>query len=141
MIFLKKLYYKILYYKTYKGIEKLSKGDEEHCAYNAMIFSTLFLMMNLIVLIFFLMNILNLAIGDVTLQIGTILFLFVVFILSYVKIYRSRKYRIYNKEIEGSIYRGSLGNWIIGIYIVLTFPTNILLALYFIRTHNVVRYY
>lgn len=129
-------FFKLLFYKVYKGIKKYSEGDEEHCAFNAMLFTTLFLFFNLIVLFFITLIVFNIGIDDSVLSTGTLFLLLIIFVVSYLWIYRSGRYINNNKEIEKSKYKGSRGNWIIGTYICLTFISMILLAVYFLFTQS-----
>lgn len=117
-------------------LEKYSTGDEEHCAFHAMLISTLVLILNAIVLFFTLTTFLKVDLDDSVMGIGTLIVLFIVFIVAYKWLYHSRKYVSNNSEIEGSKYKGSRGNWIIGIYLGITFASMVLLALYFIYFHT-----
>jgi hypothetical protein len=133
------LFLKLLFYKFFRVLEKYSiGGDEEHCAFHALLFSTLLLSFNLMVLFFAVISILDYDISNNNLAIGTLVYGVVLLIVSERAVLRSEKYKRINEEISNSKFQGRHGNIIIVFYIILTFLSMILLVLYFLYKNGII---
>lgn len=128
---------KLLYYKLYRLLEKYSKGDEMHCAYNAMLFTSLVLVFNIILLFFAAKTVLGLNIEPGILKVGTLIFLALTFIVSYGVFLKSNRYIQYVEEIKHSKWRGKLGSIMIASYIILSFLSLLTLVLYYLHKYGV----
>lgn len=131
-------FFKLLYYKFFRLLEKYSKGSEDHCSFNAFLFSTLFLFLNLVVIFFFTTSLFNINLSDKGLLIATLVTLFVVFIIFYKLILSSKQYIENNNEISRSKFKGRYGNVLVGLYIGTTFLSLFILLLFFLHENKII---
>lgn len=124
------MFFKLIFYKFYKGIERVSKGDEEHCASNAITFLSLFLFFNTLFVFFSVSNFLSLGTDSPYVRIGLVVFLIIVWSIVNKKVFKSGKYRFYIEDVAKSELKGRKGNIIVISYILLTFLSMILLVIY-----------
>ena len=129
---------KIVFYKLYRLLEKNSKGDEEHCAYNAFLFTSLFPIFNAITFFYFLSEVFHFRVA----KSGVVLFSSLVLVSILIYIYRqlitTGKYKVYIQNVAQSKYQGNRGNLLVGMYLVMTLLLLLLLVLFFLSKHNAI---
>jgi len=129
---------KIVFYKLYRLLEKNSKGDEEHCAYNAFLFTSLFPIFNAITFFYFFSEVFRFRVAKSGVVLFTSLALLFILIYFYRKLITTGKYKLYIQHVSQSSYKGYKGNLLVGIYMVITIMLLLLLVLFFLKKYNAI---
>ena len=124
---------KLLFYKFYRFFEKVSKGDESHCAFSAMLFSRVFISINLATVVFIMKRFFLWEFDNLYLKIISFVYFALVFYFAYHFVLNNKVYVKSNFEISNSSLKGTKGNVIILFYISLTIISLVALILYFIN--------
>ena len=133
-----KLFLNVIFYKSFRFLERFSKGDREHCAFNAMVFTLLILFLNVLTIFFLFKRIILFQITSFGLSSIAIIILLTIFCLCYGYFMRNNRYDIIINNISKSSIIGHNWTFIVLFYIIISLIVLFCMLAYFVKhpTHT-----